>query len=238
VTHGKEGAMSLRHARTGIALSVVAAMTGYLLTVGQRGAIRTVELDIPPDSLFASAEGRGFLNYLVRCTFPAHTEAQVKLPSETLSFKGGIGLAPAWAERPLSLSEQRWVSACLYALTNKWGKPVRVDLRGAHPRFGDTTDEEKQDFPLHEGGFFGNIFAPEPVAYVCEGADRNTMRELPIGRVRRCAQPSGESTPGGRPLSECGFVITGPCSSEESFTLDGESFSEVVHIWLPPTVRE
>ncbi len=230
--------MSLRHARTGIALCVLAALTGYLMAVGQQGVIRTVELDIPSDSLFASAEGRGFLQYLVRCTFPANTEAQVKLSSETLSFQGEIGLAPAWAERPLSLSEQRWVSACLYALTNKWGKPVLVDLRGAHPRFGDATDEEKRDFPLHEGGFFGNIFAPEPVAYVCEGADRDTLHELPIGTVRRCAQPSGESTPGGRPLSECGFVITGPCASPEGVTLDGEPFSEVVHIWLPPIARE
>lgn len=230
--------MSLRHRRVVIGLCVLAAMTGYLMAVGQRRAIRTVELDIPSDSLFASAEGQGFLKYLVRCTFPPNTEAQLKLPSTTLSFDGGIGLAPAWAERPLSLSEQRWVSACLFALTNKLGQTVPVDLRGAHPQVGDTTDEEKRDYPLHEGGYFGNIFAPEPVAYVCEGADHNRMRDLPIGQVRRCAEPSGESTPEGRPLSECGFVITGPCSSHENFTVNGEPFSEVVHVWLPPMLRE
>jgi hypothetical protein len=85
---------------------------------------RRVELDIPADSYFAGAEGRSFLKYLVRCALDADTEAFLHLPGETLTFTGGVGLAPEWANRALSLAERRWVSACVYALSNKLVRPV------------------------------------------------------------------------------------------------------------------
>jgi hypothetical protein len=162
------------------------------------------------------------------------------LPDETLTFVGGVGLAPAWSERALTLVEQRWVSACIYALTNKFGKTVRLNLRGTHPRIEDKTDteEEKRIYTLHEGGFFGNIFLAEPIAYVCEGRDSKKMVELPIGKLRLCAQPSGKATTDGRLLSACEFVMAGPCSSPSSFVVNGERFDEVIHTWLPPAPRD
>ena len=201
---------------------------------------RRIELDIPAGSYFAGPEGRGLLKYLVRCALDADTEARLSLPNEKLTFKGGVGLAPAWTERALTLTEQRWVSACIYALTNKLGKSVRVDLRAAHPKLGENTDtkEEMRNYPLHEGGFFGNLFLPTPVSYVCEGADRKKMLDYPIGKLRLCAQPSGTTSPGGQPLSACGFIITGPCDSPSSFVVNGERFDEVVHTWLPPVPRD
>jgi hypothetical protein len=196
--------------------------------------VRRIELDISADSYFASLEGRGDLKYLVRCALDADTEAHLNLPDEKLTYRGGVGLAPEWVSRALTLSEQRWVSACIYALTNKLGKSVLVDLRGLHPKIGKETEEEKRTDTLHEGGFFGNLFLPSPVAYVCEGADRKKMLDFPIGKLRRCAQPSGTTTPSGQPLSECGFIITGSCDSPSSFVVNGERINEVVHIWLPP----
>jgi hypothetical protein len=210
----------------------------------QRGNLEApshrIQLNIPADCYFASPEGRGLLKYLVRCALDATTEADLTLPGERLTFVGGVGLAPQWAERPLTLTEQRWVSACIFALTNKLGKTVRVDLRGAHPKIGAATDtqEEKSGYPLHEGGFFGNMFLSAPVAYVCEGADREMLREFPIGKVRRCTQPSGKTTAGGQPLSECGFIMTGPCSSPPSMVVGGERIDEVIHTWLSPEPRE
>jgi hypothetical protein len=200
--------------------------------------VRRIELDIPADSYFAGPEGRGLLKYLVRCALDAGTEAQLSLTDQKLNFMGGVGLASAWAERALTLTEQRWVSACIYALTNKLGKSVRVDLRAAHPKIGEDTEEEKRNYPLHEGGFYGNLFLPIPVSYVCEGADRKKMLDYPIGKLRLCAQPSGTDTPNGQPLSACGFIITGPCDSPSSFVVNGNRIDEVVHTWLSLEPRD
>jgi hypothetical protein len=202
-------------------------------------SVHRIELDIPADSYFAGPEGRGLLKYLVRCALDADTVADLNLPGEKFTYMGGAGLAPEWAARALTLTEQRWVSACLYALTNKLGKSVRIDLRGTHPKISQATDteEEKRTYPLHEGGFFGNLFQPVPVGYVCEGADHKKMLDFPIGKLRLCAQPASMTTPGSQPLSTCGFIITGPCSSPSSFVVNGERISEVVHAWLSPEPR-
>lgn len=194
----------------------------------------SIELDIPPDSYFASLEGRNLLKYLVRCALDDDTEAHLNLSGEKFSFIGGAGFAPAWAERALNLTEQRWVSACIFALTNKLGKSVRVDLRAIHPKIGKDTDEEKRNYPLYEGGFFGNLFLPTPVSYVCEGADRKKMLNFPIGKLRLCAQPSGVNMSNKQEFSKCGFIITGPCNSPSSFVVNGEHINEVIHTWLPP----
>jgi hypothetical protein len=205
----------------------------------QSKPVRSLELDIPAGSYFASEEGRGLLKYLVRCALDVGTEARLELPGETISYTGAIGLAPEWAERPLTMVEQRWVSACILALTNKLGRSVRVNLRAAHPSIGQAdTEEEERVYSLHEGGFFGNLFLPEPKGYVCQGTDVSRTRAFPIGNLRLCAQPSGISTLDGRPLSQCGFIITGPCNSIDSFVLDGEPIEEVVHVWLSPEPRE
>jgi hypothetical protein len=201
------------------------------------GTTRTVEPDIPPSSYWAGSKGRGLLKYLVRCALEGNTEARLALPGETLHFQGGVGLAQAWIERPLTNREQRWVSACLFALTNELGKTVRVDLRGTHPLLERVAAEDTRDYSLHEGGFFGNAFLAAPVAYVCTGAAHEAIARLPIGEVRRCARPSGEVSSLGQPLSRCGFIITGSCSSPSSFVVDGERFDEVVHVWLPPLPR-
>jgi hypothetical protein len=137
--------------------------------------------------------------------------------------------------RGINVTERRWVSACVFALTNKLGTPVQVTLRASHPKIDSTTDteQEKGAYPLHEGGFFGNMFLPTPVGYVCEGAARTRMLDVPVGALRLCAQPSGEAGPGGTSLSDCGFTITGRCESPSSFVVGGERVDEVIHVWLP-----
>lgn len=218
--------------------STVSAQPKELSANNPEKPVRRLKLDIPADSYFADSEGRNILKYLVRCALNADTEAELSLPGEKLTFAGGVGLAPEWLERALTLTEQRWVSACIFALTNKLGKMVKVDLRAVHPKIGTDTEEEILSYPLHEGGFSGNLFAPEPLGYVCEGADREKLRDVPIGQLRLCAQPSGTAMPGGQPLSECGFIITGSCNSPASFVVNGERIDEVVHTWLPPEPRD
>jgi hypothetical protein len=193
-----------------------------------------VALDIPSGSYFAEPEGRGLLKYLVSCALGANTHAQLKLPGETLTFAGNLGLAVDWATRPMTLAEQRWVSACMFALTNKLGANVRVSIRGNHPQVSEDTitDDERRTYSLHEGGFFGNLFVPNPIGYVCEGADRQRMLESPVGKSRLCAQPSGLRNAAGQAISQCGFVVTGACSSPAGVEVNGDRYVEVVHTWL------
>jgi len=215
---------------TVVRTAVAASPLELKATSGGGVSPRAFVLNIPAESYFATDAGRGLLKYLVRCAFDATTEAKLELSGETITYAGGLGLAPAWADRPLSLSEQRWVSACILSLANKFGKSVKVDLRGDHPKLAQDTAEELQSFPLHEGGFFGNLFIARPVAYVCQGRDISKISAVPIGSLRACAQSS--SSPEGAALSQCGFVITGPCVSPSSFMVNGEKFEEVIQVWL------
>ena len=124
----------------------------------------------------------------------------------------------------------RLVSACILARTNRFGVPVEISLR-ADPAITDPPPALRADaaeraaFPLHEGGFFGDLFAPGAPARVCQGrAAIETPDKLRAAR-RVCALPSGATTPDGRPLSACGFIITGPC------TAAGRS-PDAIHVYL------
>ena len=196
--------------------------------------VRKVTLDIPAGSYFAEPGSRGLLKYLVSCALGADTHAQLKLPDETLTLTGNVGLAPGWAARGMTLAEQRWVSACMFALTNRLGINVRISIRGNHPSIAESTitDDERRTYRLHEAGFFGNLFAPDPVGYVCEGVDRERMLEVPVGKSRLCAQPSGLRNAAGQAISQCGFVITGACNSPASFGVHGDRYDAVVHTWV------
>ena len=147
---------------------------------------------------------------------------------------GGIGLAPEWRHRALTRSEERWVSACLYALTNATGKQVEVSLRATHPRLAPETlgEREKRDFRFHEGGFFGNLFAPGSPAYACVGEGAIAEPGARALRERACVSPASRLGPRGEPMSACGFILTGPCASPSSYAVGGSHFEEVVHVYL------
>jgi hypothetical protein len=60
---------------------------------------------------------------------------------------------------------------------------------------------------------------------VCQGrAAIETPDKLRAAR-RVCALPSDAAAPDGRPLSACGFVITGPCTA-------AESSPDAIHVYL------
>ena len=155
---------------------------------------------------------------------------------EQLVFRGSLGLAPAWEDRALTIEEERWVSACLYALTNKFGKTIPVSLRAKHPKLdtGTLSEEERRLFTLHEGGFFGNFFAEHPTAYVCIGDGMIENSEAPVLRDRVCAMPAAAPGPNGRPISECGFLVTGSCRTMSTVIVDDSKYDEVIHVYLRP----
>jgi hypothetical protein len=67
--------------------------------------------------------------------------------------------------------------------------------------------------------------------------DRKRILESPVGKSRLCAQPTGRRNAAGQAISECGFVITGACSSQASFEVNGDRYDAVVHTWLSAEPR-
>jgi len=124
-------------------------------------------------------------------------------------------------------------------LVNYFWKHVEVSLRAEFPPvpFLQPSDEEKRHFTLFEGGFFGNLFRPHPVAYVCRGTRTSAEDHDPAFQDRVCTHPTGEHTPDGKPFTPCQFILTGPCTDPASFTVDGEHYREVIFVHLKPGLR-
>ena len=123
-------------------------------------------------TLAATAAQRKQLTYLVRCALPADVALYADIEGERFTFPGSIGLAPGWLTEAMTPSEERWVSACLLAHVNYFGKHVQVSMRATPPPVPAlaVSDDEQQTFSMFEGGFFGNLFTSNPVAYTCQGA--------------------------------------------------------------------
>ena len=96
------------------------------------------------------------------------------------------------------------------------------------------TDDERQTFTIFEGGFFGNLFAPAPVAYTCQGTRTSVQARDPILQDRVCTQETGETTAEGLPVTVCQFLVTGRCEDPTSYTANGMYYSEVVFVYLKP----
>jgi hypothetical protein len=197
--------------------------------------LQEIELDDP--TLAATEIGRHQLKYLVNCALPDSVVLFSVQGHERFTFPGHLGLAPDWLKAPLTPLQERWVSACMLALTNYAGKHVEVSLHakpGAAP-FLAPTKEETRVYTLLEGGFFGNLFSPHPVAYVCSGTHTKIEAQDPVFRDRLCTKASGETSRDGKPLTVCQFILTGPCSDPASFTVNSQTYDEVIFVSLKPT---
>ena len=195
--------------------------------------------ELTATGLLSSSPSRTLLSYVVSCALPKGKELYADFNEERFVFKGSIGLAPNWLDRPLTLREQRWVTACLLARTNYFGKSIKISIRTREPsiRALRVSESERREYPLHEGGFFGNLFTDKPVAYVCTGNVLG-MSENTVLRDRICAQNSLIITPSGQTVSKCGFLITGQCGESSSQTINGQRYEEVVHVYLKPTLAQ
>jgi hypothetical protein len=187
-------------------------------------------------TLASTAAKRQQLTYLVRCALPADVALYADIEGERFTFPGSIGLAPRWLTAAMTPSEERWVSACLLAHVNYFGKHVRISIRAtgiAVPELEASADEQ-QTYTIFEGGLFGNLFLPEPVAYTCRGERSPTQARDPILQDRVCTQETGATTAEGTPATVCHFLLTGRCEDPLSFTVNGAYYSEVVFVYLKP----
>ncbi len=146
-----------------------------------------------------------------------------------------MGLAPAWLQRGLNLAEQHWVSACMLARTNYFGKHIEISMRAPNTDFDSLqiTQNEEEDFIIFEGGFFGNIFLENPVGFVCQGDQIDDE----ILKLRVCTAEARTSIPSGEKLSLCNFIIVGNCDQKPSFTMGGVEYSEIIRVFLKPGLK-
>lgn len=193
---------------------------------------RQVELADP--ALVATPEKREDIEYLAQCALPEDVELRSRAGEAERAFPGKIGLAPSWLREPLTESQARWVSACMLAHTNAFGKHVMISLRAdpAPVPFLRPDEEEKARFEIFEGGFFGDLFSRDAVGYVCSGGRTPGQAAAPILRDRVCTEPSGDTSGDGKPITRCGLVLTGPCSDPASFLVNGRRYTEVIYTYL------
>jgi hypothetical protein len=144
---------------------------------------------------------RLFLQYAVSCALPAGESVSIA----EMTFPGKHGLAPTWAEQPLDVEGQLWVSACMAARTNWYGEVVEISMRGGNEALALNNDEG-EGFTLEEGAFWGNFFEPEPFARACyvagnEEEARQAQRDCAAGHLETGV------------VEECGIIaIVGSCS--------------------------
>lgn len=193
------------------------------LRIGANGMLPSVILDhhdaavsvagsslssVDLSGLAGTPDGLDLLRNLVTCALPADSSLVVHVggsDGSSMRISGLIGLAPSWVRRPMSVVERRWVSACLLARSNALGESVSISVLG-DSRALDASPVESSDFPVEEGAFYGDVFAPVVEQFACRGtgsSDAGGMRD------RLCAV----ADPGRPGLTLCGFTLAGLCAT-------------------------
>ncbi len=187
--------------------------------------------------LMGTAAGREVMSYVVGCALRSGTSATLQDSAGTLyTYPGWIGLAPAWATRAPTVSERRWVTACMLARTNVHGTAVSISMRHDTNLALLSSAAERDAFPLAEGAFYGDLFGPGQPTYACSNRAWTAYAD---GTFRACALSSNGST------TDCGFVYTGSCNATATCTDTtasfgscrgaGVTYAEVITIFLSPS---
>jgi hypothetical protein len=238
--HGLSNGMSQQRGGTSDRLSHSTLPTLAAPRADTSSAVLPRLIALADPHLASTAAKREQLTYLVRCALPEGIELYTQQGTERFTFPGRIGLAPHWVSTAMTPSEERWVSACLLAHLNYFGKHVMISLRAQQPLVPalEASNEEQQTFSIFEGGFFGNLFTPHPVAYTCRGQHTLEQASEPILQDRICTQETGETTAEGKPLTYCRLILTGGCEDDHSFIVDGQPYAEVIFTYLRPSNRQ
>ncbi|MEO8543455.1 MAG: hypothetical protein ABI434_07725 [Burkholderiaceae bacterium] len=186
----------------------------------------------------STPEARNTLKYLTSCALDEHTVLTADHQGVSYEFPGGMGLAPDWQARAMTPEEQRWVSACMLARTNHFGVAVQISMRSRFPSQAPSlqvSPAEAQQYSLYEGTFFGNLFAQQPVSYVCSPPHSRPARETLTAQRRVCALPKSRLK--GVSMTACGMVHVGACKPA-AFEQDGKQYREAISVYLPPRPAE
>ncbi len=152
------------------------------------------------NNISATKEGRATLYYLINCAMPStYSITGTYGFNSTITYTGGINIAPTWTTANLNQTQQRALSSCVFARLNEFSRTVTISLRGP----GYTMDSgEATSHVYPEGVFFGNLFPGSDNYWgSCDSAG-------PTHDDRQCAQ-SGH----------CSMNWAGDCAT--ACTLDG-----------------
>ncbi len=180
-----------------------------------------------------------FTSYLVGCALTANQCVTSTYLTQTFTYCGSLGIAPAWTTRALSYAETKDVSSCVIARAHLTGTNLTISIRGDNAAYYTTTDEAT-NYNVEEAAFYGDIFTSTAGAiHACDGVDQvrvgDTYGDLPY---RQCGQPD-PNNPGYTP---CGFVFDGNCADICTVTSDhysnctdpagnGHSFIETIRLY-------
>lgn len=180
----------------------------------------------------STKQDRQFLDYLIRCALPHDVVVESNSRYGHFRLRGRHGLAPDWTVRRLTEQEEESVSACILALTNKFGIPVPVYLVPGMkpPIYSIGKRQGAEAYSLFEGAFFGNLFRPDAKAFVCIGDGRTISSGDKVWFKRVCSEPE---IPGSS-KSRCGMVIVGRCSEDQFFTMSGKTWNNPIQVYLRP----
>ncbi len=201
------------NALTTNALTTNALTTNALTTNGiTTGSLHPLLLPALQDPGPSGDNTREFFQYLVGCALDSTQIVEFSWTDtggvvHNESMAGGVGLAPNWLTNgALSESSQHWISACIAARTNWYGVTVLISMRGPHLDLKHIAAGELTEYPVLEGGFWGNLFGATPEIYAChDSADMADAR----ARSRDCA--AGHLAPDGS-VQNCGNIaIAGSC---------------------------
>ncbi|WP_129344737.1 hypothetical protein [Sorangium cellulosum] len=172
---------------------------------------------------------RTFVKYAVGCAFDPSQTFTFRWSGGTEEYKGALGLAPEWADGPLSPAKQRWVSACIAARTNRLGVPVMISMRSPAPPGLAAGEGERRAFSHKEGAFWGNLFEERPALYACHVPE---SIEHARSKGRSCA--TGLDTGSGvagcgliQPMGDCSSICTSAGDPEMGYVACGGS-TEVI----------
>ncbi|WP_437708297.1 hypothetical protein WMF45_29790 [Sorangium sp. So ce448] len=165
----------------------------------------------------AGALSREFLRYIVSCSLrPDQTFSFSWTDSSGVAhpevYRGDLGYAHWWASSPIGNDTyvQHQISACVAARVNWYGVSVSISMRNNEMA---STAAERAAYPVREGAFWGNLFAPTPYVGACyDSAGYVRARQL----QRDCAAGHIETNPttGESTWQQCGsMVIWGSCNA-------------------------
>ena len=180
---------------------------------------RQVELADP--HLASTALKREQLTYLVRCALPEDIELYTPQGAERFTFPGRIGLAPRWLSEAMTPSEERWVSACVLAHVNYFGKPVMISLRSgtaSRARIAGLRRRATDLLDFRRRLFRQSLHPPSGRPYL-SGRARSNTRRIRFLRDRICTRETGATTADGKPVTYCHFIVTGRCEEDSSLTV-------------------
>jgi len=175
-----------------------------------------------------------FFKYLISCTLREGDYWSFTVESVEFKYLGIFGLAPDFKKKNLTLSEERWVSACLFAHVNAFGRSIEISVRSTNVIAA--SEEEKNDFRVYEGAFFGSIEGGK--AFTCQGDDtQKALSESQNRKWRVCTEKD----------NECLMTALGTCEKVcEAYTKNygwrecmgnGTKFSEVINVFLESDLK-